>query len=111
MSPEHLYLNAKKRRKVIRDNILFETYAELAKRCGVSKRTIVRDVNGWKQEGGFDEFLVQEFFFQYGKERLTNPSKALDRIITLMTRRKEAEIALAVDEIRLKWQEHEEVKI
>jgi hypothetical protein len=35
---------------------------EIANRCGVTRRTIVRDIGFWKESGGFEEWLHQEFF-------------------------------------------------
>lgn len=107
MSPK--CLPEKARRKTIQDNILMHTYEELAKLCHCTKRTIIRDINKWKQDGGFDEFLLREFMHLYSKERLTNPAKALDRVVMLLTKgMQRVEVLAQVDEIRLKWQEHEE---
>lgn len=98
----------KKRREIIRENILFNDYEQLAKMCGVSKRTIIRDINKWRQEGGFEEFLLKEFFYLYGNERVKHPSRALDRIVMLLTKgMQQQEVLAQVDEIRLKWQENE----
>ena len=77
-------MSPKQRRAVIQDNILTHNYEELAKECGVTKRTIIRDVNKWRIEGGFEEFLYREFIRLYSKEQLTNQSKALDRIMYLI---------------------------
>lgn len=107
MSPEHLYLNPKKRREIIRDNILFHTYEDIASKCGVSKRTIIRDINKWKSEGGFDQFLIKEFFELYSLEKRENPSRALDRVIMLMTKRMENRPELDYSTITLKWQQNE----
>jgi len=80
-------LNQKARITYLEHNILYETLDQIAEHCGVNPRTIDRDVLKWKQKGGFDKFLEREFFSLYGKEKLQNPSRALDRIITLMIRR------------------------
>jgi hypothetical protein len=80
-------LNQKARTAYIEHNIIYKTLDEIADACGVNPRTIDRDILKWKQKGGFDKFLDREFFTLYGKEKLTNPSRALDRIITLMIRR------------------------
>jgi hypothetical protein len=80
-------LNQKARLQYIETNLLYKTLDEIATDCGVNPRTIDRDILKWKQHGGFDKFLDREFFILYGKEKLTNPSRALDRIITLMVRR------------------------
>jgi hypothetical protein len=80
-------LNQKARTDYIEQNILFKTTTEIAQDCKVSRRTIERDITKWKAKGGFDRFLDREFFELYSKEKLTNPSRALDRVITLMVKR------------------------
>jgi hypothetical protein len=80
-------LNQKARLAYIEAHLLFETQAEMAVACKVDRRTIERDIVKWKQGGGFDRFLEREFFQLYGKEKLQNPSRALDRIVTLMIKR------------------------
>jgi DNA-binding Lrp family transcriptional regulator len=62
------------------------TQEELAKECGVDRRTIERDIEKWRRKGGFKRFLIKEFFELYGKEKLQNPSLALNRIMTLLLR-------------------------
>jgi hypothetical protein len=80
-------LNSKARTQYLEANILYKTLDEIASECGVNPRTIDRDILKWKNRGGFDRFLDREFFTLYGKEKLTNPSRALDRIVTLMIKR------------------------
>jgi hypothetical protein len=79
--------NQKARLQYIEEHLLFETHEEMATACNVNRKTIERDLTKWKLSGGFDKFLEQEFFQLYSKEKLTNPSRALDRIVTLMIRR------------------------
>ena len=80
-------LNYKARIEYIEHNILYKTLDEIATTCNVNPRTIDRDISKWKKRGGFDKFLDKEFFQLYGQEKLQNPSRALDRVITLMIRR------------------------
>jgi hypothetical protein len=87
MSQNVAKLNSKARTEYIEQNILFKTTTDIAKDCLVSRRTIERDITKWKAKGGFDRFLDREFFSLYSQEKLTNPSRALDRVITLMMRR------------------------
>jgi DNA-binding XRE family transcriptional regulator len=72
------------RLQTIEKNILFMTQEEIAKECGVDRRTIERDIEKWRTKGGFKRFLVKEFFELYSKEKLVNPSLALNRIMTLL---------------------------
>lgn len=39
----------------------FPTYEELAERCKCSVSTIYNDMKAWKDSGGFDIFILQEF--------------------------------------------------
>ena len=70
----------------IEKNILYMTQEELAETCGVDRKTIQRDIEKWRRKGGFKKFLIKEFFELYSKEKLTNPSLALNRIMTLLLR-------------------------
>lgn len=74
------------RLKTIEQNILYMSQEALAEECGVDRKTIQRDIEKWRRKGGFKRFLIKEFFELYGKERLQNPSLALNRIMTLLLR-------------------------
>lgn len=84
MSPKCLPIEA--RRQVIKDNILHCSYEELATKCGCSKRTIVRTINDWRNEGGFEELLFNEFTEVYPIVKAENPDKALDKVVYLLSR-------------------------
>jgi len=84
-------LRQKARIEYIEKHILFETQEEMSEFCGVNRRTIARDIDKWKQKGGYNRFLIKEFFELYGKEKIENPSRALDRILYLMTKDKNAD--------------------
>ena len=86
MSP---VLSQKQRRDVIRNKIVLHTYDELAELCGVTKRTIRRDVEQWKKEGGYDEFLTEQFFKLYGVIKTQDIKHAFDKICDLMRRRQD----------------------
>lgn len=91
-APETLpKLRLRQRLKYIEKNIIFQTQQEIAQACGVNRSTIRRDIDKWRKRGGYRHFLIKEFFELYGKERATNPSRALDRIIYLLTKDKEVE--------------------
>ena len=86
MSP---VLSQHQRREIIKDNITNLSYKEISKLCGVTKRTIRRDIEDWKQQGGYDEFLTEEFFKLYGIIKLENPRHAFDRVCDLLRRRQD----------------------
>ena len=74
------------RRLVIRENIFKTNYNGLAQLCGVTKRTIIRDINQWRQDGGFEECLVDEFVTSYPNIKKVFPEKAFDRLCYLLGR-------------------------
>ena len=86
MSENVSKLRQKLRLQTIEQNILFMTQDEIAKECGVDRRTIERDIEKWRKRGGFKRFLVKEFFELYGQEKRVNPSLALNRIMSLLLR-------------------------
>lgn len=86
MSQSVSKLRAKARMQIVEKNIIYMTQEELAQQCGVDRRTIERDIEKWRSKGGFKRFLIKEFFELYGKEKLVNPSLALNRIMTLLLR-------------------------
>lgn len=98
-------LSHKQRKRIIRKNVATHTYPELAKLCGVTRRTIERDIERWRHEGGYDAFLLEEFFKLYGLVKVKDVFKAFDRICDLLRRRQEMLpiTSLGVEEIRLKW--------
>jgi biotin operon repressor len=70
----------------IEANLIFKTQEEMAHELGISRKTINRDLERWRNRGGLKRFLIKEFFELYGKEKITDTSKALDRIVTLLTK-------------------------
>ena len=101
MSPT---LTAKQRRIVLREKITMYTYAEISEMCGVSERTILRDVKQWQKSGGYDEFLLREFFTLYGVIKRENPRYAFDRICDLIKHNKRIHELPQEDEDTPKYQ-------
>jgi len=102
MSPRNAtILPAQRRREVIRENILELEYPEIAKLCHCAERTIIRDINKWREEGGFEQFLMDEFFRSYPNIKEQFPEKAFDRLCYLlgktMTRKIEKDVRAAID--------------
>lgn len=102
MSPRNAtILPPKRRRQVIRENILDKEYPELAKLCHCAERTIIRDINKWRNEGGFEEFLMDEFFRSYPNIKEKFPEKAFDRLCYLLgktiTRKIEKDMRATLD--------------
>ena len=79
-------LSPKQRRQIIRESILEYSTQQIAEMCHVHKRTILRDIAEWKREGGFEEFLMDEFFRSYPKIKSEFPDKAFDRLCYLLAR-------------------------
>jgi len=98
LSPKQKYtiLSPEQRRDIIRNNILKLNYTQLAEKCHCTKRTIKRDVQAWRIEGGFEEFLLDEFFRSYPNIKEKFPEKAFDRLCYLLgktlTRKIEKEV-------------------
>ncbi len=84
MSPK--CLPEQMRREIIRENILTYPYDKLAELCYCTKRTITRTINKWRQEGGFEQLLTDEFFKLYPKIKQEYPDKAFDRLCYLIGR-------------------------
>jgi len=118
MSPRNAtILPPAKRREVIRENILDKEYPEIAKLCHCAERTIKRDVQKWRDEGGFEQFLMDEFFRSYPDIKEKFPEKAFDRLCYLlgktMTRKIEKDMRATLDvttrHIIVKmWKPHDE---
>lgn len=98
------------RRTVIRDNIFKTNYNGLATLCGVTKRTIIRDINKWRQDGGFEECLVDEFFRSYPNIKQEFPDKAFDRLCYLLgkTLTRKTEIK---EEIQVREEIHMDISV
>lgn len=98
-------LSHKQRKRIIRENVVTHTYPELANLCGVTRRTIERDIERWRREGGYDAFLLEQFFKLYGIVKVKDVFKAFDRICDLLRRRQEQlpMLQTVIEEIKLKW--------
>ena len=79
-------LRLSERLEYIEKNILYQTQQEIADELHVTRKTIQRDIIKWKNSPRFTNFLNKEFFHLYALEKQQNPSKALDRIMFLMTK-------------------------
>jgi len=103
MSPK--CLPEKQRRQIIRDNILSHSYEKLAQLCSCSKRTIIRTINKWRLEGGYEDVLWDEFARSYPIVKEHDPGRAFDRLIFLLgktfTHRVEAYTMQEIHDIKL----------
>ncbi len=81
MSPS---LPKNKRLSVIKKYLTTSSYEEISKLCGVTERTIHRDIKRWKKNGGFQEFLLKEFLEQYGILKRTKPEFTFTKICDLI---------------------------
>ena len=79
-------MSPQQRRIIIKENIFKTDYQGLAQLCGVTKRTIIRDINRWRQDGGFEESLMDEFVATYPNMKDEFPEKAFDRLCYLLGR-------------------------
>jgi len=82
MSPK--CLPYEQRKQVITDNILTHNYEQLAILCHCTKKTITRTVKQWRNEGGYEEALWEEFQRFYPDIKKEFPDKAFDRLCFLL---------------------------
>jgi len=68
MSKNVILRKAERRKKIQELLPLGKSYEEIAEVCGVTHRTINRDIKEWKEKGGFEDWLLDEFFRLHGEE-------------------------------------------
>lgn len=61
-----------------------QTQEQIAEHCGVSRRTIIRDMQDWVNSGLFETWLKLEFVELYEYERVANPAIAFKELSKLM---------------------------
>ena len=69
MSKNVTLKKAERRLKIQELLPLGTTYEAIAEACGVTRRTINRDIEEWREEGGFEEWLLAEFFRLHSEQR------------------------------------------
>ena len=86
--PTNPHIKQEARLKYIESNLLLETQEEMAAKLDVSRSTIVRDLDKWKETGGFKRFLISQWIEKYQKVNRveTNNLKLLDRITNMIHR-------------------------
>lgn len=105
MSPKTVaILSPQQRRETIRENILNLSEHKIAILCHCTTRTIKRDVRQWRQEGGFEQFLLDEFFRSYPNIKEEFPDKAFDKLCYLLAK-------TMVHKVEAKTEHKETVKI
>ena len=75
----------KERLEIIKVNI-GKSYDELAKLCKCSKSTVYLDMQKWREGGGFEEFLHEEFLALHEIVRNENPETAYKTVAQLLGR-------------------------
>ena len=104
-------IRQKERLQYIEKNLLFQTQEEIAEALNVARKTIQRDIEHWKNKGGFKHFLIKEFFELYGQEKRQNPSLALNRIMTLLLREEAKQDTQTENVISIKTEVEQLIKI
>jgi len=56
-------------------------FSAIASTCGVSEKTIDRDFHEWKENGGFDKWLVTEFMILHDDETQKQEASQAYRVI------------------------------
>jgi Trp repressor protein. len=94
------------RLKIIKEQLPYgKTQKEIAEKCGVSLKTIERDVSEWKTSGEFDKWLDLEWFREYQHQTHQERFRALTRLKEKrMTQRTEYEYTNKnIQHIKLTW--------
>ncbi len=80
---------------------------QIADLCGVTEKTIDRDMRGWVDSGLFEVWLKEEFVDLHHYARDSNPLEAYKEIARLVgkmiTRKIEAKTVEEIREIKLLW--------
>ena len=89
--------SAEERLEIIRLNI-GKSYSQLAKLCKCSLTTVTRDLRKWREGGGFEEFLYDEFHRLHEIVSEEDPSTSYKTVAALLgkhiTRKIEAGVTL-----------------
>ena len=57
---------------------------QIAELCGVRQETISRDIRQWKLDGGFEEWLQDEFFKLHSEVKQGDPTKTYQVVSRLL---------------------------
>lgn len=62
-----------------------KTHEEIAKECGLkNRRTIERDIQAWRDSGGLETFLTEEWLKMHGKIKEQDPIEAHRQLTKLL---------------------------
>jgi len=82
-------------------------YEQIGAKCGVTKRTIDRDIHIWLETGNFETWIKEEWVRLHNLTIHDNPElayKELSRILgRMVTRRVESKHTEEIREIKLIW--------
>ncbi len=71
---------------------------QIAAKCGVSEKTISRDIAEWKENGGFDQWLLSEFMRLHEQEIGKEEGNQAYRVIAdLLKKRLKDQQEIAID--------------
>lgn len=114
------YPTRKRLPRIIEGLIKGENYDQIAEAVGVrNRRTIERDIQAWRDTGGFEDFFAKEFLKLHGKIRKSDPVEAYRQITKLVartvTRKSEAQLkqqvqATMMEPTTMPWENIPEVK-
>lgn len=79
------YATRKRLSKIIKALLEGKNHDEIAEICGVKNRkTIERDLIAWRNSGGFEDFLNNEWLKLHGKIKKLDPHEAYRQITKLL---------------------------
>jgi Trp operon repressor len=73
------------------------SYSEIASLCGVDEKTIRRDIKEWRDNGGFEDWLQNEFFALHNQVRDTNMELAYKIISGLLEKNMKQRVEATVE--------------
>ena len=84
-----------------------DSYADIGSNCGVTSRTIDRDVYAWVESGGFETWIKQEWLRLHNQIIHEDPAEAYRQITKILgrmvTRKVESKQIRELREIKVVW--------
>jgi len=82
-------------------------YTQIGKHCGVTEKTIDRDINKWLESGEFETWIKEEWVRLHQQIIHDDPTEAYRQVSKLvarmLTRRIESKYIEEIREIKLTW--------
>lgn len=103
--PRNTALRLPKIKQGLREGL---SYNQIGASCGVTEKTIDRDMNAWVSSGLFEKWLITEYVEAHYHMKAANISKVYDnlsRIVARMVTRKTEIVKDIYEEFRIVWED------